>query len=167
MAFSRLFRGFSWVFHGFSPPFQRFWAGPGSACVREGRRERQKVLVREGQASKVQEGQLPQCSEVLKRERSSNNSNNYRAVWFLIFRTLVGFTNLELRTGVTLAPNPGVTFAPEPKGVTFAPEPHYFQYVTQPLRVKPGDKGTFRGTGEPLGGTWGHMVTCLSIQYVT
>ena len=41
------------------------------------------------------------------------------------------------------------------------------QYVTQPFRVKPGDKGTFRGTGEPLGGTWGHMVTCLSIQYVT
>ena len=41
------------------------------------------------------------------------------------------------------------------------------QYVTQPFRVKPGDKGAFRGTGEPLGGTWGHMVTCLSIQYVT
>ena len=34
--------------------------------------------------------------------------------------------------------------------------------------IKPGDKGAFRGTGEPLGGgTWGHMVTCLSIQYVT
>ena len=41
------------------------------------------------------------------------------------------------------------------------------QYVAQPFRVKPGDKGTFRGTGEPLGGTWGHMVTCLSIQCVT
>ena len=41
------------------------------------------------------------------------------------------------------------------------------QYVIQPFRVKPGDKGAFRGTGEPLGGTWGHMVTCLSIQYVT
>ena len=40
------------------------------------------------------------------------------------------------------------------------------QYVAQPFRVKPGDKGTFRGTGELLGGTWGHMVTCLSIQYV-
>ena len=38
------------------------------------------------------------------------------------------------------------------------------QYVIQPFRVKPGDKGAFRGTGEPLGGTWGHMVTCLSIQ---
>ena len=42
-----------------------------------------------------------------------------------------------------------------------------YQYVTQPSRVKPGDKGTVRGTGEPLGGTWGHMLTCLSIPYVT
>ena len=25
------------------------------------------------------------------------------------------------------------------------------QYVTQPFRVYPGDKGTFRGTGGPLG----------------
>ena len=33
------------------------------------------------------------------------------------------------------------------------------------FRVKPG-KGTFKGTGEPLRGTWGHMITCLSIQYV-
>ena len=30
-----------------------------SACVREGRRERQEILVGEGQASEVQEGQLP------------------------------------------------------------------------------------------------------------
>ena len=59
-------------------------------------------------------------------------------------------------TGVTFAPNPGVTFAPNPKGVTFAPKPQYFQYVAQPFRVKPGDKGTFRGTGGPFGGTWGH-----------
>ena len=51
--------------------------------------------------------------------------------------------------------------------VTFAPKPPYFQYVTQPFKVKPGDKGTVRGTGEPLGGTWGHMLTCLSIPYVT
>ena len=41
------------------------------------------------------------------------------------------------------------------------------QYVTQPFRVKPGDRGTVRGTGEPFGGTWGHMLTCLSIPYVT
>ena len=43
------------------------------------------------------------------------------------------------------------------KGSHSPPKPQYFQYVTQPFRVKPGDKGTFRGTGEPLGGTWGHM----------
>ena len=41
------------------------------------------------------------------------------------------------------------------------------QSVTQPFRVKPGTRRHVRGTGEPLGGTWGHMVHCLSIQSVT
>ena len=72
----------------------------------------------------------------------------------------------EKRDGGHIRPWKRVTFAPEPKGVTFAPEPQYFQCGTQPFRVKPGDKGAFRGTGETLGGTWGHMLTCLSIQYV-
>ena len=72
-----------------------------------------------------------------------------------------------IRDGGHIRPWKRVTFAPEPKGATFAPEPQNFQCGTQPFRVKPGDKGAFKGTGEPLGGTSGHMVTCLSIQYVT
>ena len=49
------------------------------------------------------------------------------------------------RDGGHIRPSKRVTFAPKPKGVTFAPKPQYSQYVTQPFRVKPGDKGTFRG----------------------
>ena len=84
--------------------------------------------------------------------------------WLVVLTILKNMSSS--RDGGHIRPWKRVTFAPEPKGVTFAPEPQYFQYGTQPFRVKPGDKGTFRGTGEPLGGTWGHMVTCLSIQYV-
>ena len=84
----------------------------------------------------------------------------------VVARSTFPSQNVQNRDGGHIRPWKRVTFAPEPKGVTFAPEPQYFQYGTQPFRVKPGDKGTFRGTGEPLGGTWGHKVTCLCIQYV-
>ena len=53
----------------------------------------------------------------------------------------------------------GDTFAPNP-GVTFAPKPQYCQYVTQPFRVKLGDKGTFRGD-------WGTFRGDLGAYYST
>ena len=65
------------------------------------------------------------------------------------------YVHTYIGDGGHIRPWKRVTFAPEPKGVTFAPEPQYFQCGTQPFRVKPGDKGAFRGTGEPLGGTGG------------
>ena len=65
-------------------------------------------------------------------------------------------------TGVTFAPERGSHSPLNQKG-SHSPLNHKtFNVVLNPLGLNLGT----RGTGEPLGGTWGHMVTCLSIQYV-
>ena len=41
-----------------------------------------------------------------------------------------------------------------------------FSLFFNPLGFNRRTRGHLGGTGGPLGGTWGHMVTCISIQYV-